>query len=113
MENIVDHESRMVFWFSRTWIFLLALLWAGFMGGDGVPPGADVHRLGGENDIELVGRVAFSFSLLWWIRKRCITSRTQGNFTSPVAGSSCWDWPCRSLATAQPWSAMRRWPMSC
>ena len=32
MENIVDHESRMVFWFSRTWIFLLALMCAGFMG---------------------------------------------------------------------------------
>ena len=32
MENIVDHESRMVYWFSRTWIFLLALMWAGFMG---------------------------------------------------------------------------------
>ena len=32
MERIVDHESKMVFWFSRTWIFLLALMWAGFMG---------------------------------------------------------------------------------
>ena len=32
MGNIVDHESRMVYWFSRTWIFLLALMWAGFMG---------------------------------------------------------------------------------
>ena len=29
MENIVDHESRMVFWFSRTWIFLLALMYDG------------------------------------------------------------------------------------
>ena len=32
MENIANHESRMVFWFSRTWIFLLALMCAGFMG---------------------------------------------------------------------------------
>ena len=26
------HESRMVFWLSRTWNFLLALMCAGFMG---------------------------------------------------------------------------------
>ena len=32
LESMVDHESRMVFWFSRTWIFLLALMCAGFMG---------------------------------------------------------------------------------
>lgn len=32
LESLVDHESRLVFWFSRTWIFLLALMCAGFMG---------------------------------------------------------------------------------
>ena len=28
----VDYETRMVFWFSRMWIFLLVLMCAGFMG---------------------------------------------------------------------------------
>ncbi len=32
LESIVDHETRMVFWFSRMWIFLLVLMCAGFMG---------------------------------------------------------------------------------
>ena len=29
---MVDPETRMVFWFSRTWIYLLTLVCAGFMG---------------------------------------------------------------------------------
>ena len=32
LEKEVDYETRMVFWFSRMWIFLLVLMCAGFMG---------------------------------------------------------------------------------
>ena len=56
-ESMVD-QTRMVFWFSRMWIFLLVLMCAGFMG-------AMMYHLSrvftgwvGEIDIELVGRVS-------------------------------------------------------
>ena len=61
LERMVDHETRMVFWFSRMWIFLLVLMCAGFMG-------AMMYHLSRaftgwvvELDIELVGRVSLLF----------------------------------------------------
>ena len=32
LEQLVDHQAALVFWFSRTWVFLLTLVAAAFMG---------------------------------------------------------------------------------
>ena len=55
LESRVNQETRMVFWFSRTWVYLLTLVCAGFMGA--------LLALRAEDFAEWVNR-AIS---IWWV----------------------------------------------
>ena len=55
LESLVNQETRMVFWFSRTWIYLLTLVCAGFMGALLALRAEDFVEWVNRSDIGLVG----------------------------------------------------------
>ena len=56
-------DSSLVFWLSRTWVFLVILVAVAFMGAALFPPGAGVHRVGVGRGVELVGWVSLFFGM--------------------------------------------------